>query len=64
MDGFNVAIYVQMLSPDRRIPVLMVTSMDDPQYVKQASRVGIDRFFTKPLDIESFLMEVAKQLGS
>ncbi len=63
MDGFDVAIHLQMLNPEQRIPVFMVTSIHDPQYVKQASRVGIDKVFTKPLDVETFLMEVAEQLG-
>ncbi len=62
MDGFQVADYVHRLG--KKIPIFMLTGMQDPQYEKQAARLGIEQFFTKPLDIESFVKAVSKRLAT
>ncbi len=62
MDGFQVADYLLRLG--KKIPIFMLTGMQDPQYEKQAARLGIEQFFTKPLDIESFVQAVSRRLES
>ncbi len=62
MDGFQVADYLRQLG--KKIPIFMLTGMQDPQYEKQAARLGIEQFFTKPLDIESFVEAVSRRLAS
>ncbi len=62
MDGFQVADVVRRMG--KKIPIFMLTGMQDPQYEKQAARLGIEQFFTKPLDIESFVDAVSRRLAS
>ncbi len=62
MDGFQVADYLRRSG--KKIPIFMLTGMQDPQYEKQAARLGIEQFFTKPLDIESFVQAVSRRLAS
>ncbi len=62
MDGFQVADYMRRMG--KKIPIFMLTGMQDPQYEKQATRLGIEQFFTKPLDIETFVAAVSRRLAS
>ncbi len=62
MDGFQVATYLHRLGS--KVPIFMLTGMQDPQYEKQAARLGIEQFFTKPLDIEAFVDAVSRRLSS
>ncbi len=62
MDGFQVADYLKRMG--KKIPIFMLTGMQDPQYEKQAARLGIEQFFTKPLDIETFVQAVSRRLAS
>lgn len=61
MDGFQVASYLRRVGS--QVPIFMLTGMQDPQYEKQAARLGIEQFFTKPLDIEAFVEAVARRLA-
>ncbi len=62
MDGFQVATYLRHLGS--KVPIFMLTGMQDPQYEKQAARLGIEQFFTKPLDIEAFVNAVSRRLAA
>ncbi len=62
MDGFQVADYLRQLG--KKTPIFMLTGMHDPQYERQAARLGIEQFFTKPLDIEGFVEAVSRRLAS
>ena len=62
MDGFQVADTLRRMG--QKIPIFMLTGMQDPQYEKQAARLGIEQFFTKPLDIEGFVQAVSRRLAS
>lgn len=50
MDGFHVATFIQQAEESKRPPIFMMTAIQGPQYEKQAARLGIERFFTKPVD--------------
>ncbi len=62
MDGFHVATYIQQLPDAKRPPIFMMTAIQDPQYEKQAARLGIERFFTKPVDGKEFAEAVIERL--
>ncbi|MEE8525684.1 MAG: response regulator, partial [Thermoanaerobaculia bacterium] len=63
MDGFHVAGYIRQLQADQRPPIFMTTAMQDPQYEKQAARLGIERFFTKPVDGRELATAIRNRLG-
>lgn len=64
MDGFHVANYLKDHQPGKRIPIFMLTAIHDPQYEKQAARLGIERFFTKPLNVSDLVHVVQKRLAT
>ncbi|MEE8524809.1 MAG: protein kinase [Thermoanaerobaculia bacterium] len=64
MDGFHVADYLRRLDRVPPVPIFMVSAIPDPQYEKQALRNGIERFFPKPVDLESFVGAVLARLGA
>lgn len=63
MDGFHVATFLRQEENLQRIPIFMLTAIQDPQYERQAQRLGIERFFTKPLDFERFVSDVGERLA-
>jgi CheY-like chemotaxis protein len=63
MDGFHVAGYIGQLEPGKRPPIFMTTAMQDPQYEKQAARLGIERFFTKPVDSRELADAIRERLA-
>jgi serine/threonine protein kinase len=63
MDGFHVAGYIGQLEPGKRPPIFMTTAIQDPQYAKQAARLGIERFFTKPVDARELADAIRERLG-
>ena len=62
MDGFHVATLLQQIAPASRPPIFMMTAIQDPQYEKQAARLGIERFFKKPVDGKEFAEAVIDRL--
>lgn len=64
MDGFHIATYLRDHQSGKRIPIFMLTAIHDPQYEKQAARLGIERFFTKPLNMGEFSAVVERRLGT
>ena len=64
MDGFHIATYLRDNQGQKRTPIFMLTAIHDPQYEKQAARLGIERFFTKPLNVRDFADVVEKRLGT
>ncbi len=64
MDGFQVATFLRQQAQTRRIPIFMMTAIRDPQYQRQAVRLGIEEFFTKPLDLERFTRTVSDRLAA
>lgn len=64
MDGFHIATYLRDHQPEKRIPIFMLTAIHDPQYEKQAARLGIERFFTKPLNMAQFAAMIERRLDT
>ncbi len=63
MDGFHVTNYIRQLALEQRPPIFMTTAIQDPQYEKQAARLGIERFFTKPVDGRELAAAIRNRLG-
>jgi diguanylate cyclase (GGDEF)-like protein len=49
MDGFAACDIIRARTPDREIPIFMVTGRDDHQSVERAYEFGATDFFTKPI---------------
>ena len=50
MDGFEVARALKNHPDTRRIPLVVVTSLDDPASRQRALAAGADHVLTKPID--------------
>lgn len=46
----------------RLIPVIMLTTTDDPREVRRCHELGCSEYITKPIDYDSFI-EVIRRLG-
>ncbi len=53
MDGLEMSKKLKKLEPD--LPIVLVTSFDDAQLLKEAINTGIDKYIQKPFSTESFL---------
>lgn len=53
-DGFDLLMFVKREYADKK--VYMITGYDLQEYQDEASALGSDGFFTKPIDIEKILM--------
>lgn len=49
MDGFTCCTQLQANSQTQKIPVLMITALDDKKSVNQAFEVGATDYVTKPI---------------
>ncbi len=61
-DGVEVLKQVKEDSELRKMPIIMVTTTDDPKEVEKCHEMGCSNYVTKPVDYEQFI-EVIKQLG-
>ncbi|MEA3289514.1 MAG: response regulator [Campylobacterota bacterium] len=48
MNGLDMAKKIKELNPD--IPIVLFTSFDNPDYLKEAINTGIDKYIEKPFD--------------
>ncbi|MGE0608672.1 MAG: response regulator [Pirellulales bacterium] len=62
-DGREVLTDMKADTTLEHIPVVILTSSDDPDDVAQAQMLGVDSYITKPVDREKFL-NVVRQLKS
>lgn len=46
----------------KKIPVMMITTTDDPREVEHCHRLGCNNYITKPVEYESFVQAI-RQLG-
>ena len=60
MSGFDLVRRVKALG--RQIPVIMITAYSSPQGRKEATDLGVYRYFQKPLDTDNVLAAVHKAL--
>ncbi|HPE67716.1 MAG TPA: response regulator [Thermotogota bacterium] len=62
MDGVEVLRRMKEKTELREIPVMMLTTTDDPREVEQCYRLGCSVYITKPVDFSVFA-ETLKRLG-
>ena len=59
-DGFQIAQWIRQMNG--RVPTIMMSSMDRPEYEKKTAEVGALAFMTKPINNESLLASIATVL--
>ena len=62
VDGIEVLRQVKADPQLRTIPVIMITTTDDPKDVDQCHALGCSNYITKPVDYDKFVQSV-QQLG-
>jgi CheY-like chemotaxis protein len=62
VDGVEVLHQVKQDEELRKIPVIMITTTDDPREVENCHRLGCSNYITKPIDYDKFV-ESIRQLG-
>lgn len=62
VDGVEVLRRVKQHDELRKMPVIMITTTDDPREVENCHTLGCSNYITKPIDYEKFV-ESIRQLG-
>ncbi len=62
MDGTEVLALVKADTELRKMPVIMITTTDDPREVQRCHALGCNNYITKPVEYESFV-HCIRQLG-
>ena len=62
MDGIEVLKRMKGSNDLKEIPVMMLTTTDDPREVEQCYKLGCNAYITKPVEFGKFV-EVLKRLG-
>jgi CheY-like chemotaxis protein len=61
-DGVEVLRQIKKDKELRKMPIIMVTTTDDPKEVEKCHDMGCSNYVTKPVDYDQFI-GVIKQLG-
>ncbi len=62
IDGLEVLRQIKQDDELRKIPIIMITTTDDPREVEHCHSLGCSHYIVKPIDYEKFV-EAIKQLG-
>lgn len=62
VDGVEVLMRIKEDEELRHMPVLMLTTTDDPREVRKCHKLGCSHYITKPVKYTDFV-EVVRQLG-
>lgn len=62
LDGVEVLRQVKSDPELRKIPVIMITTTDDPREIEQCHALGCSNYITKPVGHEDFVKAI-RQLG-
>ncbi len=62
VDGVEVLKRIKEDPELRKIPVVMVTTTDDPREVQECHRLGCSNYITKPVEYDAFVNAI-RQLG-
>lgn len=63
IDGIEVLRQIKNHKELRKIPVVMVTTADNPAEIDECYKIGCNCYLTKPVDYNKFVA-IIKQLGS
>src|SRR6185369_7542565 len=64
MDGYELCRHIKTLDDSRNVPVILLTSLNDPKDVIRALECGADNFFTKPYREEYLLSRIMDILAN
>ena len=62
IDGVEVLRQVKENEELRKIPVIMITTTDDPREVEKCHALGCSNYITKPIDYDKFI-ETIRRMG-
>ena len=62
IDGVEVLRRIKQDEELRKIPVIMVTTADDPREIERCHALGCNNYVTKPVDYEQFV-ETVRRIG-
>jgi len=62
VDGVGVLKRIKADEELRKMPVVMITTTDDPKEVENCHAIGCSNYVTKPIDYDKFVQAI-KQLG-
>ncbi len=62
MDGFEVLKKMKGSNDLKEIPIMMLTTTDDPREVEECYKLGCNMYITKPVDFNKFA-ETLRRLG-
>ncbi|NLD92144.1 MAG: response regulator [Fibrobacter sp.] len=62
MDGTMVLAEIKADPELRKIPVIMITTTDDPRDVEKCHSIGCSNYITKPIEYDAFVNAI-RQLG-
>ena len=62
VDGVEVLRQLKAHEELRKMPVIMITTTDDPREVEHCHRLGCSNYITKPIDYNKFV-EAIRKLG-
>lgn len=62
VDGIQVLAQVKADPELRKLPVIMITTTDDPREVEHCHNLGCSSYITKPIDYDNFVSAI-RQLG-
>jgi CheY-like chemotaxis protein len=62
LDGYQVLTRLKADARTRHIPVIMLTTVDDPYEIERCYALGCSVYITKPVEYEQFA-EAIRQLG-
>jgi CheY-like chemotaxis protein/prolyl-tRNA editing enzyme YbaK/EbsC (Cys-tRNA(Pro) deacylase) len=63
MSGFDVYERMRRTGPVKRIPVIVVTALDDDESRRRSRQLGADAYLTKPFTAEALVAEVQDALA-
>jgi CheY-like chemotaxis protein len=62
VDGIAVLARLKQDEELKKIPVIMLTTTDDPREIERCHALGCSHYITKPVDYEAFV-DVLRQVG-
>ena len=62
-DGFRIIDWFHRLDAARKIPIIIITSSEDPKHQERAAKSGAVAFFRKPIDYDDLLKVIRSALS-
>jgi CheY-like chemotaxis protein len=62
IDGIEALLQIKANSETHRIPVIMLTTTDDPREIDRCYELGCNVYITKPVDYDGFI-DAIRRLG-